>query len=315
MMNNQQHIVLSVLLVITIIAQNVNVCHSLTSYTIHNHNHNINAATSDNYHAIGRRKSTAMAFALAYPPALLSSSSTGAALIPSTAYRQRTVSTILYSTTNKNKAATKSNSKSKSKPSKPTPSSNKNKNKNKNKDTTDAATISDLDARVLQSILGEGNVDVETEESVKRLLALDRTNDSTDSTKEDTDSKKKKKGGKKGYSSTLFQKAETFDNEFWEALRLKAADTLESTLLYLANRIERDAKVLATLGIYAWERAVADAGRALPSQGDGVMGKVMRDAGFIFSEKASGSSFVDGFLRQVWDASIPVYLMNQILQG
>ena len=41
----------------------------------------------------------------------------------------------------------------------------------------------------------------------------------------------------------------------------------------------------------------------------------MRDVEFILSEKASGSSFVDGFLRQVWDASIPVYLMNQILQG
>ena len=45
------------------------------------------------------------------------------------------------------------------------------------------------------------------------------------------------------------------------------------------------------------------------------MGKVMRDAGFILSERASGSSFVDGVLRreaggfrlpQVGEASIPV---------
>ena len=42
---------------------------------------------------------------------------------------------------------------------------------------------------------------------------------------------------------------------------------LESTKMYLQNRIERDAKLLASISIFAWERALKDVGRALPSAG------------------------------------------------
>lgn len=55
---------------------------------------------------------------------------------------------------------------------------------------------------------------------------------------------------------------------------------METVSIYVSNRIERDAKLLASVGLFAWERAVRDAGRALPSSGTSgaAVGRAMRNA-------------------------------------
>ena len=55
------------------------------------------------------------------------------------------------------------------------------------------------------------------------------------------------------------------DEAFWNSVRAKSEEILESTKIFLANRIERDAKLIASVGIFAWQRAVRDVGRALVS--------------------------------------------------
>ena len=42
---------------------------------------------------------------------------------------------------------------------------------------------------------------------------------------------------------------------------------MESTKIFLQNRIERDAQLLASLSLFAWDRVVKDVARALPSAG------------------------------------------------
>jgi hypothetical protein len=53
----------------------------------------------------------------------------------------------------------------------------------------------------------------------------------------------------------------------WQAFSRKAGDWVESAKLYVINRVEQDAMTLAALGLFAWERAVRDIGRALPAAG------------------------------------------------
>ena len=90
-------------------------------------------------------------------------------------------------------------------------------------------------------------------------------------------------------SSNIWQ---TFaNNEFWNSLRTKADAVIESTKIFVQNRLERDAQLLASIGLFAWQRALKDAGRALPSAGrsGAGMAETMRRALFQLS---SNSSFV-----------------------
>jgi hypothetical protein len=55
------------------------------------------------------------------------------------------------------------------------------------------------------------------------------------------------------------------DNAFWNSLRAKAAEILDSVGIYIENRIERDSGILAAVGIFAIDRVRRDVGRALPA--------------------------------------------------
>jgi len=142
--------------------------------------------------------------------------------------------------------------------------------------------LSDLDARVLQSILDEGNADLKTEDNLKRLLqrGVYIPKESITSTEESE------------YSSTVLQTVERFDDKFWNAVGAKLGDVLESATIYIINGIERNTKVLAALGIYAWERAKRDAGRALPAAGSSgtKMTEMMKN---VLYTLPSNSSYID----------------------
>lgn len=64
---------------------------------------------------------------------------------------------------------------------------------------------------------------------------------------------------------------------------------MESVGIFVVNRIERDAKLLASVGLFAWERAVRDVGRALPSSGQSgaAVGRAMRNAARQLSNSSS----------------------------
>lgn len=55
---------------------------------------------------------------------------------------------------------------------------------------------------------------------------------------------------------------------------------MESVGIFVTNRIERDAKLLGAVGLFAWERAVRDVARALPASGtsSAAVGRAMRQA-------------------------------------
>ena len=57
------------------------------------------------------------------------------------------------------------------------------------------------------------------------------------------------------------------DNAFWNSLKAKAAEILDTVGIYIENRIERDSGILAAVGIFTIERIRRDVGRALPAAG------------------------------------------------
>lgn len=57
------------------------------------------------------------------------------------------------------------------------------------------------------------------------------------------------------------------DNTFWNSLKAKATEIIESVGIYIENRIERDAQTLAAVGLFTLDRIRRDIGRALPAAG------------------------------------------------
>ena len=57
------------------------------------------------------------------------------------------------------------------------------------------------------------------------------------------------------------------DNAFWNSLRAKADEIIESVGIYIENRIERDSRTLAAVGTFTLDRIRRDVGRALPAAG------------------------------------------------
>jgi hypothetical protein len=138
--------------------------------------------------------------------------------------------------------------------------SNKDKEKDTNKDTSkeNDAVLSDLDARVLQNMLQQDKLDLNEEENMRRLL--ERGVKSKEPLRTDTmvDDEKETK-----YSSQVLQ---TLGNtKLWKAFQRNAEDWLESAQIFVSNKVERDSKLLASLGIFAFERAMEDVKRALPA--------------------------------------------------
>jgi hypothetical protein len=115
--------------------------------------------------------------------------------------------------------------------------------------------LSELDARVLQSLLEE-QPDLAMEVNIKRLL--NNKNDSY--MKKDANLKKKKKK----YASQLLSKQE--DNEgWWNEWRVKASTLIESVGIMVRNKIERDIQISLTIPSLFWERVSRNALRTLPT--------------------------------------------------
>lgn len=152
--------------------------------------------------------------------------------------------------------------------------------------------LSDLDARVLQSLLEDKSLDLKSEENLRKML--------TSSAHESSAKKEayKVETTSSNFSSTLFK---TFDNnEIWNSLSAKAESFMESAKIFIQNRIDRDAKLLATIGVFAWQRAMKDVGRALPSAGKSGAGmaKKMRDSLFLLANNSSYVPYIakDNFI-------------------
>ena len=130
-----------------------------------------------------------------------------------------------------------------------------------NRETVDTTyeeeALSDVDTRVLREMLQDSKLDLETEEDVRKLLERGTrktavSSDNFDTSNEDSE-----------YDSKVLQKLS--DTKLWKAVSAKTSDIFESAKLWISNKVERDIKTLAALGIFAWDRVVRDVARALPA--------------------------------------------------
>ncbi|KAI2489846.1 hypothetical protein MHU86_24746 [Fragilaria crotonensis] len=129
--------------------------------------------------------------------------------------------------------------------------------------------LSDLDARVLRSMLSDGSLDLLTEDDMRQLL--DRASGPKDASLPPIPS------SDSDYESKTLQAL--MDTKLWKALSAKKDDLLESAKIFIENRIERDTRLLASLGIFVWDRVVRDVARALPAaSSSGAVGRAVRTA-------------------------------------
>jgi len=122
--------------------------------------------------------------------------------------------------------------------------------------TSNNQPISSVDARVLESILQEGKLDLSTEDQVKQLLEGPRLQEGENVPTSEEDGK---------YSSKFVSAVS--DNTFWNSLKAKANEIIDSVGIYIENRIERDTQTLAAVGLFTVDRIRRDIGRALPAAG------------------------------------------------
>lgn len=141
----------------------------------------------------------------------------------------------------------------------------------------DDAVLSDVDAQVLRALLEE-NTDLATEANLRRILERDaihrrrRRNgrravndnvvgeDETESTKPEAGTTTTR------FVSSLLNDLDRNDgsSSLWNSLTAKMNDFWESTGLYVRNRLERDAKLVAALSAVAFDRIRNEVSRALP---------------------------------------------------
>ncbi len=118
--------------------------------------------------------------------------------------------------------------------------------------------LSDTDSRVLEFMLQDSKLDLETEADIRKLLERGTVKKvSTPQKEEPTES---------DYTSTILKTLG--DTKLWKKLSTQASDVFESVSIWIGNKVEQDVKTLAALGFFAWERAVRDVGRALPQAGE-----------------------------------------------
>jgi hypothetical protein len=117
--------------------------------------------------------------------------------------------------------------------------------------------LSDVDARVLRSMLMDSKLDLENEADVLKLLERGTVkrvrNQEAPSTSDSA------------YTSTVIKTLT--DTKLWKKLSAQTADLVESLGIWVSNKVEQDVKVLVALGVFGWERAVRDVARALPAAG------------------------------------------------
>ena len=140
---------------------------------------------------------------------------------------------------------------------------------------TEQDMLSDVDAQVLRSLL-EDNLDLATEGNLKKMLERDEeaktkfkkkktASERSSSFDENSSSSSSATGStqKQKYASKTLKTIK--DNTFWNSLRAKADEIVESAQLFIQNRIERDTQLTIALGIFTFDRIKKDVARALPS--------------------------------------------------
>ncbi len=118
--------------------------------------------------------------------------------------------------------------------------------------------LSDTDSRVLESMLQDSKLDLETEADIRKLLER--------GTVKKVSTPQKDEATESDYTSTILKTLG--DTKLWKKLSTQASDVFESVSIWIGNKVEQDVKTLAALGFFAWERAVRDVGRALPQAGE-----------------------------------------------
>ncbi|GAX28734.1 hypothetical protein FisN_25Lh213 [Fistulifera solaris] len=119
--------------------------------------------------------------------------------------------------------------------------------------------LSDTDSRVLESMLQDSKLDLETEADIRKLLERGTV-------KKVSAPQKEEEATESDYTSTILKTLG--DTKLWKKLSTQASDVFESVSIWIGNKVEQDVKTLAALGFFAWERAVRDVGRALPQAGE-----------------------------------------------
>jgi len=108
-------------------------------------------------------------------------------------------------------------------------------------------------------MLQDSKLDLQSEDDIRKLLergTVKTTKSQTSKTDDDDNS---------FYASTVLKTLT--DTRLWKRVSAQATDVLESVSIWVTNKVENDVKVLAALGLFAWDRAVRDVGRALPAAG------------------------------------------------
>ena len=165
------------------------------------------------------------------------------------------------------------------------------KNGNGNGNDSEDEGLSDIDAKVLRSLLDD-NLDLVTEENLLQMLERDQIakqkkaeqNYAKQAAESSMDSES---SSSQEYSSKVLQTIK--DDTFWTSIKAKANSVFESAQLFIQNRIERDAQLVAALGIFAFDRIKKDVARALPSQSS-----VQQSIKKSVLQIAAQSSFVPG---------------------
>ena len=124
-------------------------------------------------------------------------------------------------------------------------------------DDVDKAVLTDVDARVLRDMLQSEKLNVNQEENMRQLLERGIR------AKEPARKEIVEEEDKTGFQSSLFKTLG--DTGLWKTLERNAQDLVESAKIFVANRVERDSKLLGALGLFAFERAMQDVSRALPA--------------------------------------------------
>jgi len=143
-----------------------------------------------------------------------------------------------------------------SRSSTPTPAAQSETTQSRKIENTRETALSDVDARVLQSMLRDKKLNLETEDDVRKLLERGTV-------KTVVPPKKKQEAVDSNYSSQMLQTLT--DTKLWRRVSAQARDAAASVGLWVANKVENDVQVLAALGLFAWDRAVRDVARALPA--------------------------------------------------
>ena len=158
----------------------------------------------------------------------------------------------------------------------------------------DEESLSDVDARVLRAILEEEKLDLRTEDAVKDLLErgtkpVERPPSSSSAAEAE---KKKGRIGEYRYASKVLN--DITNSEWWGSIRAKTEEVLDSAKILIENRIERDSKLFASLGLFAWERAKRDVARALPETGrtGAAVGRAMRNAARQLAANSSYAEYI-----------------------